>query len=97
MNEELLEQLEEWHEEDEFEEIVDAITEIPEQERDYALISHLGRALNNLERYEEAVEQFLSIQEEGKDDPLWHYRIGLAYYYLDVTKMLGERLKWLII
>jgi tetratricopeptide (TPR) repeat protein len=57
--------------------------EIPEDERDYELISHLGRALNNLERYEEAVEQFLSIQEKGKDDPLWHYRIGLAYYYLD--------------
>ncbi|MDZ4910394.1 cell wall assembly protein, partial [Clostridium perfringens] len=60
MSEELLEQLEEWHEEDEFEEIVDAIMEIPEDERDYELISHLGRALNNLERYEEAVEQFLS-------------------------------------
>lgn len=83
MSEELLEQLEEWHEEDEFEEIVDAISEIPEEDRDYVLISHLGRALNNLERYEEAVEQFLSIQEEGKDDPLWHYRIGLAYYYLE--------------
>lgn len=82
MNEELLEQLEEWHEEDEFEEIVDAIMEIPEEERDYVLISHLGRAMNNLERYEEAVELFLSIQEEGKNDPLWHYRIGHAYYYL---------------
>lgn len=83
MSEELLEQLEEWHEEDEFEEIVDAIMEIPEEERDYVLISHLGRAMNNLERYEEAVAQFLKIAEEGKDDPLWHYRIGLAYYYLE--------------
>ncbi|OOC64043.1 SMI1/KNR4 family protein [Paenibacillus ihbetae] len=83
MREELLEQLEEWHEEDEFEAIVDAITEIPEEERDYVLTSHLGRALNNLERYEEAVEQFLSIAEEGQEDPLWHYRIGLAYYYLE--------------
>ncbi|MBT2765834.1 SMI1/KNR4 family protein [Paenibacillus sp. ISL-20] len=83
MREDLLTQLEEWHEEDEYEEIVDAIMEIPAEERDYDLISHLGRALNNLERYEEAVEQFLTIKEEGKDDPLWHYRIGLAYYYLD--------------
>ncbi|CAM3600025.1 MULTISPECIES: SMI1/KNR4 family protein [Paenibacillus] len=83
MREELLEQLEEWHEEDEFEAIVDAITEIPEEERDYVLTSHLGRALNNLERYEEAVEQFLSVAEEGQEDPLWHYRIGLAYYYLE--------------
>lgn len=83
MRDDLLEQLDTWHEEDEFEEIVDAIMEIPEEERDYVLISHLGRALNNLERYEEAIEQFLLIAAEGKDDPLWHYRIGLAYYYLD--------------
>jgi hypothetical protein len=83
MREDLLEQLETWHEEDEFEQIVDAIADIPEEERDYELVSHLGRAMNNLERYEEAVEQFLTVAEEGQDDPLWHYRIGLAYYYLD--------------
>nr|WP_154894465.1 SMI1/KNR4 family protein [Paenibacillus xylanexedens] len=83
MRDELLEQLEEWHEQDEFEEIVDAITAIDVEERDYELIGHLGRALNNLERYEEAVEQFLTVAEEGQDDPLWHYRIGLAYYYLE--------------
>ncbi|WP_054955761.1 SMI1/KNR4 family protein [Paenibacillus dakarensis] len=83
MRDDLLEKLETWHEEDEYEAIVDAIMEIPAEERDYELISHLGRALNNLERYEEAIEQFLLIEEEGKDDPLWHYRIGLAYYYLD--------------
>ncbi|NUU77357.1 SMI1/KNR4 family protein [Paenibacillus xylanilyticus] len=83
MREELLEQLEEWHEEDEFLEIVNAVQDIPADSRDYVLINHLGRALNNLERYEEAVEQFLTVEEEGKDDPLWHYRIGLAYYYLE--------------
>lgn len=83
MRDELLERLEQWHEEDEYEQIVQAIEEIPAEERDYDLISQLGRALNNLERYEEAVEQFLTVAEEGKDDPLWHYRLGLAYYYLE--------------
>ncbi|MFJ2046720.1 SMI1/KNR4 family protein [Paenibacillus taichungensis] len=83
MNDELLERLEAWHEQDEYEEIVDAITEVPEEERDYILVNHLGRALNNLERYQEAVEQFLSVEAEGQNDPLWHYRIGLAYYYLE--------------
>lgn len=83
MNEELIAQLEAWHEEDEFEKIVDAIMEVPAEERDYTLISHLGRALNNLERYDEAVGQFLTVAEEGQEDPLWHYRIGLAYYYLE--------------
>ncbi|MCJ8012950.1 SMI1/KNR4 family protein [Paenibacillus sp. KQZ6P-2] len=83
MRDDLLAKLDELHEEDEFQEIVDAIMEIPAEDRDYVLISHLGRAMNNLEAYEEAIEQFLTIAEEGKDDPLWHYRIGLAYYYLD--------------
>ncbi|MDR0267803.1 SMI1/KNR4 family protein [Paenibacillus sp.] len=83
MQDELLTKLDQWHEEDQFEEIVEAITEIPAQDRDYVLVSHLGRALNNLERYDEAAEQFLIVAEEGKDDPLWHYRIGTAYYYLD--------------
>jgi len=83
MNDELLERLEAWHEQDKYEEIVDAITEVPEEERDYILVNHLGRALNNMERYQEAVEQFLSVEEEGQNDPLWHYRIGLAYYYLE--------------
>ncbi|OZB93640.1 SMI1/KNR4 family protein [Paenibacillus sp. XY044] len=83
MSEDLLEQLETWHEEDDYERIVEAVTEIPAEERNYELVSHLGRALNNLERYEEAVQQFLTVAEEGADDPLWHYRIGLAYYYLE--------------
>ncbi|MDU4698461.1 MAG: SMI1/KNR4 family protein [Paenibacillus sp.] len=83
MREELLEQLQTWHEEDEYEQIVQAVMDVPAEERDYELVSHLGRALNNLERYDEAVEQFLSIAEVGQDDPLWHYRIGLAYYYLE--------------
>ncbi|HEY4431188.1 MAG TPA: SMI1/KNR4 family protein [Paenibacillus sp.] len=90
MNDELLGKLDEWHEEDEFQEIVDAITEIPEEERDYVLTSHLGRALNNLGQYEEALEQYLSIEEEGEGDPLWHYRIGVSYYYL---KRYDEALK----
>ncbi|WP_018750311.1 SMI1/KNR4 family protein [Paenibacillus sanguinis] len=82
MREELLKKLEAWHEADDYEQIVQAVMEIPREERDYVLVSHLGRALNNLERYEEAVEQFMSVVHEGAQDALWHYRLGLAYYYL---------------
>lgn len=83
MRDELLSQLEEWHEEDHFEQIVNCIRDIPVADRDYELVNHLGRALNNLERYEEAVEQFLSVADAGQVDPLWHYRTGFAYYYLE--------------
>ncbi|WP_233476309.1 hypothetical protein [Paenibacillus sonchi] len=82
MEENLLEQLARWHEEDEFAKIVEAITDIPEPDRDYVLIGHLGRALNNLDRYNEALEQLLGIAEQGRQDPIWHYRVGYAYYYL---------------
>ncbi|GGA34036.1 SMI1/KNR4 family protein [Paenibacillus physcomitrellae] len=83
MNEDLRARLEAYHEADEYEKIVEAAGEVPAADRDYELVSHLGRALNNLERYEEAAEQFLTVAEEGQDDPLWHYRLGLAYYYLE--------------
>lgn len=83
LREDLLAQLETCHEEDKFEKIVNAITEIPAEDRDYELVNHLGRALNNLERYEEAVEQLMTVADEGQEDPLWHYRVGLAYYYLE--------------
>lgn len=83
MDKNRLEQLNLWHEEDEFEKIIDRILEIPEQDRDYDCISHLARAMNNLERYEEALQQLLTIEKQGEGDPLWHFRAGYAYYYLE--------------
>ncbi len=82
MEENLLEQLARWHDEDEYAKIVERIMDIPEPDRDYVLIGQLGRALNNLDRYSEALEQLLSIAEQGEKDPIWHYRVGYAYYYL---------------
>lgn len=82
MEENLLDQLTAWHEEDEHSSIVSRIMDIPEPERDYTLVGLLARALNNLERYEEALEQLLSIAGPGKQDPVWHYRAGYSYYYL---------------
>ncbi|ASA24773.1 Imm51 family immunity protein [Paenibacillus donghaensis] len=82
MSDELVEQLEKWLDEDEFQEIVDAVLEVPAEDRDYEQISYLGRALNNLERYEEALEQFLLITAEGQEDALWHFRTGYSYYNL---------------
>lgn len=79
----LLRVLEQWHEEDQFQKIIDTIHDLPEEELDYTLKSHLARALNNNDELEEAVRVLLSIQEEGKNDPFWFFRLGYAYYYLD--------------
>lgn len=80
---EFLERLAAWHEEGEYEKIVEAIEAVPPGERGYLLIGQLARALNNLERYQEAVELLLSTKQRGRSDPLWHFRLGYAYYYMD--------------
>ena len=44
----LLEQLEQWNENDEFSRCIEAIEAIPEKERGYKLTVFLGRAYSNL-------------------------------------------------
>ena len=78
-----LEQLAAWHEDCEYEKIVEAIEAVPPQERGYVLTGQLARALNNLERYAEAAELLLATKKRGRSDPLWHFRLGYAYYYMD--------------
>lgn len=82
MNQTLFEQLNKWHEEDEHQKIVDLLIAIPDEEQDYETVSRLARAYNNLGLYEEGLSQFDKISEAGKQDPLWHYRVGFALYYL---------------
>nr|WP_138496493.1 SMI1/KNR4 family protein [Paenibacillus pinistramenti] len=72
-----------WHEQGEYQKIVDQIESIPSTERDYSLTSHLARALNNLNQYEQALKQLMQIAGQGNEDPLWHYRAGYAYYHLN--------------
>ena len=86
---ELLGQLQRWHEEDQYQRIIDAIEAIPQPERGYELTCQLARAYNNLAGPEEAgpleksVSLLESIADQGQEDPLWHYRLGYALFYLD--------------
>ena len=76
-----------------YDKIISMILEIPEEERDYELISHLARAYNNYgtfvtqrkEEYLEAITLLLSVKEEGKNDPLWYYRMGYGYMSLNIN------------
>ncbi|MFD0715762.1 Imm51 family immunity protein [Paenibacillus sp. GCM10027626] len=83
MRQELLHKLNKWHTNGQSLKIVEAIEEIPESERDYEIVNHYGRALNNLDRHEEALQQLMTVKEQGQQDWLWHFRVGYAYYYLD--------------
>lgn len=82
MEQKLIDQLIAWHEVDEHQRIIDSLLAIPEEERDYEAISIMARAYNNSGLYEEALRQFGKIAEAGKQDSLWHYRVGFALYYL---------------
>lgn len=79
----LLQQIEQWNVDDEEQQIVDAILEVPEEERTVELTGLLARAYNNLGEFTTAIDYLLSIEEESREDALWHYRMGYAYYYLN--------------
>lgn len=92
----LLEKLENWHENNEFSKIIMAINAVPQAERNYELTCQLARAYNNLAVMSEgnseqrrdgllkkALSLLQSVKEEGSTDPLWHFRVGYALYFLD--------------
>ncbi|TDQ68241.1 uncharacterized protein DUF4261 [Methanimicrococcus blatticola] len=82
-DESLIEQITVWHENEEHDSIIETVLKIPEEERGYELTCLLARAYNNTEEYEKALDFLLSIEDEGKYDLMWHFRIGYAYYYLE--------------
>lgn len=83
MNDELTKQIDEWHKADKHQEIIDALEQIPEAERDYETTGLLARAYNNIGRYAKAVELLESVREEGEEDERWNFRMGYAQYGLD--------------
>ncbi len=92
MDKELLKQLEKWHKNLDHEKIISAALEIPTEIRDYELTCILARAYNNIEDYGKAAALLLSVEDQGKNDPLWLYRLGYAYFYLDVEEKALELL-----
>jgi tetratricopeptide (TPR) repeat protein len=72
-----------WHEEDRHTRIIEAIEDLGREQWDYDIASLYARALNNMERYEEALNILLDLKEEGKDDGVWYFRIGYSLYYLN--------------
>lgn len=78
---ELLEQIQQWHEQEQYQAIVQAIEQLPPEQRSYRLIGQQARALNNQNQYQQAIVLLESVKEKGASDPLWHFRLGYAYYY----------------
>ena len=63
---ELLGQLQRWHEEDQYQRIIDAIEAIPQPERGYELTCQLARAYNNLAGPETMLAAWLHVPRCSK-------------------------------
>ncbi len=97
MNQEFLNQLEQWNEEDQYQKIIDAIETLPEEALDFTLSSALARAYNNLAMdvmppedrplYQRALDLLLplegQLEEAAKQDPdVAHtWNFRVAYAY----------------
>ena len=88
----ILQQCQKWHEKDQHQKIVDALTALPETERTPETDMELARAYNNLavpgepegrKLLRKALELMQLHEEELGDTYSWNFRMGYAYYYLD--------------
>ena len=92
----LLSTLEQWHQDSEYQKVIDRLEELSHtQKLDYALTCQLARAYNNIadldkeegrSQLERAEELLRSVADGGRDDPLWHYRLGYSLFYQDREK-----------
>ena len=82
MGELTLTMLEQWHQNEEYEKVVQALEELIPEDMTDNLYGQLARALNYLQRYDEALDALDHVSEEGRDDTWW-YRRGYALFYLE--------------
>ncbi len=76
-----LRQIEMWNRNEEFEKIIDALTEMSSEQRGYELNMILSGAYVNMEKYAEALEVLDSVVDEGSADPEYFFSVGYANYY----------------
>lgn len=83
MEKKLLDQLEIWHQNDQYEEIVNMLNSIPKVNWDEEHYQRMASAKNNLSQYEEAIELLVEIEDTCTEKHRWYFKLGYAYFYLD--------------
>lgn len=81
MEQELLENIEQWHQENAHSKIIAMLSQAAWQDLDYESTGLLARAYNNIGQYSKAINRLRNVAAEGVNDPLWHFRLGYAYFY----------------
>ena len=80
MKEKLLEKIESLNEIEKYQEIIDLIEALPAEQLNTELIGELGRAYNNIEEYEKALEILKTIEFEEGHSLIWNWRAGFSYF-----------------
>jgi tetratricopeptide (TPR) repeat protein len=86
----LISRLQEWHENEEHQKIIDALDGIPRDDWDHELAGLYARALNNCGEYEKALDILLSFEDQGREDGVWYFRVGYSLYYLNREEEAAE-------
>ncbi|WLF84409.1 SMI1/KNR4 family protein [Moraxella sp. ZY210820] len=90
----ILAQLEQFHDHNEFQQIIDYVEQLTPRYHTANVISALGRAYNNMfwqaddeennrHYLETALTLFKSVEDELGDTGTWNYRIGYTYFYMN--------------
>ena len=86
----ILQQCQKWHENNEYQKIIDALEAIPNQERAPEIDMELARAYNNwgvIRSNRDALKKAIALLKPHEKyfdgDHYWNFRIGYSYYYLD--------------
>jgi hypothetical protein len=78
----LIQKLIQWHNEDRHQLIITILEKLNRNEWDYEITSYYARALNNLNRYQDALDVLLPLKETGAEDGKWYFRVGYSLYHL---------------
>jgi tetratricopeptide (TPR) repeat protein len=72
-----------WYGEGQYRRIVKTVEKLDREQWDYEIACLYARALNNLERYRNAMDTLLDFKEEGREDGGWYFLIGYSLYHLN--------------
>ena len=82
MDQKLLKQLNRWHEENNFQQIIDTIEALKNTIMiRYATWQEPTTTRGEDGDFEQAIQLLQMVSDMGSEDPLWHYRLGYAYFY----------------
>lgn len=78
-----IDELNELHATGQHHEVVERLEAYSKTATSYVLTNLLARALNNINRYQEALALLESVRIEGEADKRWQFRMGYSLFYLD--------------